>query len=274
MTRSAKNYCFTLNNYTQAELDHLRSLFLTNEFKYIILGRETGETGTAHIQGYISCTKRRTFNWIKTQVGTRCHVEIAKGSASSNQEYCSKDGDYEEFGELPGGQGTRTDIDGLLESIKAQVPLKELADKHGGCLLRYTRGVTYLRRIYGQRRTWKSQVFVYWGKAGSGKTKKAWEACEEKAFIYAGGGWFDGYDAHPDAIFDDFSGSDFKITTLLKLLDRYPMMVPVKGGFVNWCPKRIFITSNYPPEEWYPGAKDEHRAALTRRLDEVLHFAI
>ena len=50
------------------------------------------------------------------------------------------------------------------------------------------------------------------------------------------------------------------------------MRVPVKGGFVQWVPKRIWITSNYSPKEWYPNAKDEHVKALFRRLTRVVRF--
>lgn len=72
--------------------------------------------------------------------------------------------------------------------------------------------------------------------------------------------------------FDDFGGSEFKLTYLLKLMDRYPMRVPVKGSFVNWVPKKIYITSNYSPKEWFPNAKDEHVKALFRRFKKVVRF--
>jgi hypothetical protein len=50
------------------------------------------------------------------------------------------------------------------------------------------------------------------------------------------------------------------------------MRVPIKGGFVNWVPKKIWITSNYHPREWYPNAKDEHVKALKRRFSKVVRY--
>jgi hypothetical protein len=42
--------------------------------------------------------------------------------------------------------------------------------------------------------------------------------------------------------------------------------VPVKGDFANWAPKKIYITSNIHPNEWYPLADRYSIAAMFRRL--------
>jgi hypothetical protein len=126
--------------------------------------------------------------------------------------------------------------------------------------------------LYSGTRDWMPITKVYYGETGIGKTRRAFEEALSSPYVHSGGMWFDGYDAHEDVVFDDFGGSEFKLTYLLKLLDRYPMRVPVKGGFVNWVPKRIWITSNYSPKDWYPNAKDEHCRALRRRLEKVVRF--
>lgn len=85
--------------------------------------------------------------------------------------------------------------------------------------------------------------------------------------------WFDGYEGQENVLFDDFHGGVFKLPYLLKLLDRYPMRVPVKGGFVQWKPRRIFITSNIDPDLWFSNANREHVAALNRRFTETFYFS-
>ena len=280
MTASAKHWTFTLNNYTVDELEFLQNLFNDELHRYIGFSKEVGESGTPHLQGYLAFVARRTLGWIRAHVNGRAHYEQAQGSPAQNRDYITKEegeSHYElfEYGTLPGGARKRTDVDGLLEDIRGRKSLRTLCDKHGKYLLRYARGVTLLRSVYGQHRKWPTQVFVYWGKTRTGKTSKAFiEMCNEKAFFYPGGGWFDQYDEDEDVIFDDFHGGEFQISYLLKLLDRYPMQVPVKGGFVNWVPKRIFITSNLDPRTWYPNAHPEHVEALFARFTEVLHFAI
>jgi hypothetical protein len=119
-----------------------------------------------------------------------------------------------------------------------------------------------------------SLVIVYWGRTGSGKTRAVMDNIpnENSIYIHPGGQWFDGYDRHEIVLFDDFGGSEFKLTYLLKLLDRYPMRVPVKGGFVSWVPREIYITSNLDPKNWYSNAHHEHVDALFRRFSFIYHF--
>lgn len=38
---------------------------------------------------------------------------------------------------------------------------------------------------------------------------------------------------------------------LLRVCDRYPCKVPVKGAFVEFVAKNIYITSNWHVWEWY-----------------------
>lgn len=90
----------------------------------------------------------------------------------------------------------------------------------------------------------------------------------------AGAVWFDGYDAnvHTTVILDDYY-HHFPFHFLLRLLDRYPLQVPVKGQYVNFNSNRIFITSNIPLCDQYTDSKliaEESQRALWRRFDRVL----
>ena len=50
-------------------------------------------------------------------------------------------------------------------------------------------------------------------------------------------------------IIDDFYGW-LKYDELLKILDRYPYQVPVKGSYIAFAPKHIVITGNSPIATW------------------------
>lgn len=84
----AKRWCFTFNNYSSLDKDFLVPKF--QEFcSKVIVGEEVGENGTPHLQGYIEFkTKKRPLSVFNTD---KIHWEKAKGSASDNFNYCSKD---------------------------------------------------------------------------------------------------------------------------------------------------------------------------------------
>lgn len=114
----SKRWCFTLNNYDEAELDSLCENLQKKEIRYAIVGRETGEGGTPHLQGYFSSRKAMRFKAVKNMVGDRAHVEMAKGSEQSNFEYCSKEGFYTEYG-TRASPGKRSDLEAFKDAVKA-----------------------------------------------------------------------------------------------------------------------------------------------------------
>lgn len=81
--------------------------------------------------------------------------------------------------------------------------------------------------------------------------------------------WFDGYDGQKAVLFDEMGPGVMHWNMLKRLLDRYPMQVPVKGGSVHWNPEVIILTSNCWLELWYQDAKGMNPmdyAALERRV--------
>jgi len=97
----ANAWCFTLNNWTESEYEFLSSKLLSLSDKYFyIVGKEVGETGTPHLQGYIALKdEKKKFRPLPTFAvargeGQAVHFERAKGSGRQNYMYCSKDGDF------------------------------------------------------------------------------------------------------------------------------------------------------------------------------------
>lgn len=268
---TAKNYCFTLNNPTEDECTKLQQLGeqLLEGCVYLICGVEVGEQGTKHIQGYVSWDKRRTLAWVKRWISPRAHLETAKGSAKQNRAYCSKEGNFEEWGELPAGKGSRTDLSRAVELIQQGCSVREIARESPATVVRYGGGLQRLQQLHRPERESPPEIWVFWGRTGTGKTRRVWEFVDTaELWVHPGDRWFDGYDGHKAVLFDDFDGSWFKLVYLLRLLDRYPMSVPVKGAYAWWNPTTIYITSNLEPKDWYRGASDEHQRALMRRLRE------
>lgn len=114
---------------------------------------------------------------------------------------------------------------------------------------------------------------MFWGPTGTGKTRVVYKMFPDVfSLLDETGKWFDGYMGHENALFDDFDGASIGITYLLKLADRYPFRVQIKGGTVNWRPRRLFITSNINPDQWYASANKASIGALFRRIDVLREF--
>lgn len=105
MTRSARHYVFTLNNPLPEEAQALADFAQTPECSYLVVGRETGDSGTPHLQGYVAFSNRKTMLQAKALVGNRSHLEVMRGTSSQAITYCKKDGDYDEYGTPPVGRG-------------------------------------------------------------------------------------------------------------------------------------------------------------------------
>lgn len=94
----AARWCFTLNNYdaTRDYSAHLRTVGF--RIKRAIFGRETGEQGTRHLQGYVEFKRSVRLGRCR-EILPGAHWEKARGNAKENYEYCSKDGEFETFGD-------------------------------------------------------------------------------------------------------------------------------------------------------------------------------
>lgn len=139
----AKHWCFTLNNYVEDELVALRkSLQEEKTVQFGLFGKETGESGTPHLQGYVCFHKKKRITGVKKVVGKRAHVEVCKGTPQQNISYCSKtDLNPERFGTEPVPRhGKRTDLDQFKEDVKSgEYTKQELKELHTGIYARYPR---------------------------------------------------------------------------------------------------------------------------------------
>lgn len=264
--RKARAWCFTCNNYENEDEIKIRKMAENGTEVYIIYGKEKGESGTPHLQGYIHLKNARTMKSLKKELAQKFHFEIARGSCDENVRYCSKEGDITEFGTKP-KQGKRIDIEKFIEDIENGDSDDELWQKHPSCMVKYRNAKCDRRNVInGKKERGEVKVIVLIGKPGSGKTRYVMEK-EEKIWNAPGDyRWYDGYCGQEAVLFDDYEG-EIEYRMLLKLLDRYKMQVPVKGGFVWWLPKRIYITSNVKIERWYPRKEID---ALKRRITEIV----
>lgn len=248
MSRS-RAWCFTLNNYDGV----LLPASFPKEPCYLCYGEEVGENGTPHLQGYVFLPNAVGLSFVRA-VAPDAHWEVSRGSPEQNRDYCRKDGIFTEFGELP-VQGKRNDLLAVRDSISAGLSIPDLAAKHFGPFIRYHRGVFLaydLLSPLSRPRESPPRIEIHVGPTGCGKTRNAFAAYPD-AWVSPPGPlqWFDGYNGQKSVILDEFHGGLMTYSSLLRLLDRYPLRLPIKGSFTNWRPDNICITTNSHPRHWY-----------------------
>lgn len=101
-SRKHRSFAFTVQGHSEEDLISLRDLASQPGTKYLIVGKESAPTtGQLHLQGYVSFNNPRSFLATRRRLPAGTHVEPAKGSAVQNRVYCTKSGEFEEFGTIP-----------------------------------------------------------------------------------------------------------------------------------------------------------------------------
>lgn len=262
MSNKSRGFAFTWNNYTDEHIEHLKNL----PFRYLIFGKEVGESGTPHLQGYILFENPRAFDNVRKKVFLeKAHVEIAK-SAAACMKYCKKEGDWYEYGNAP-EQGRRVDLEEMVELVKEGKSNRELWQHNATAMTLYHKAFERCRVDHFFDRKEPPKVSWFFGRTGKGKTRTAFES-HATVYIKDGTQWWDGYNQQEAIIIDDFDGR-WPFRDLLRLLDRYPYSGQVKGGYVKINSPHIYITCEFTPEHFWGGAEFEQ---IARRISEVRCF--
>lgn len=231
---------------------------------------EGSNTGFRHWQVLVSFETKVTLSRVKTVFGESCHAEITRSRAANDYVFKedSRVGHQFELGRLAVKRNSPEDWDSVLDAAKRgefdKVPSDILIRCYGN-----------LKKIHVdslQPTEQEKQVSVFWGKTGSGKSRRAWQEAGLQAYPKDPMSKFwDGYRGQENVVIDEFRGA-ISISHILRWLDRYPTIVEVKGSSVVLACQRVWITSNISPEEWYPDLDDETKRALRRRFFQVVHF--
>ena len=282
-----RNWCFTLNNPGQDDEDYRtlwQQLVTDGVASYVVFQRERGEQGgTVHLQGYVQFCRSRDRNYVKRKLGSsRFHLEPAKGSPAQNKAYCTKadtrlEGhDPHELGECPHGQGQRSDLARVGKRIRDGETVGSIAlafDDDFGTVLRNRRHFEWLANQLRKKQCTPKTVIWLHGPTGTGKSRWCHENHPDAFWKPPGNKWFDGYDGEDTIIIDDYRSTwtEFGYSQLLRITDRYPCTVEVKGGSVSiGGVKTIVITSNHAPRNAFDlNPAHENIDQLLRRITEV-----
>ncbi len=275
-----RNVCFTWNN-PEGLLE-----FDEEKMEYLVYQEEVGDSGTYHFQGYCEFKKQISLGPAKELLGgARVHLEGRRGSQDQAIAYSKKedtriDGPYE-FG-TPRSQGKRVDLEGFKDAVMSGKRKRDLLDDHFQIIARYPKFYEQLTMMNRPRRSTDLVVTLLYGDTGLGKTRSVIDRYGEDPDFYVaplnnGTMWYDTFDGHTKVLLDDFGGasSHISLCSLLRLLDRYPVLVPTKGSHTWWLPNEVFVTTNLLPKLWYKWEnRGEQYKALARRFHKVLLYYV
>lgn len=260
----AKNWVFTLNNYTEEDERRLKEM----ECEWMIFAHEHQEEGTPHLQGAICFKGKRDgsalgklFKW---------HLEVMHGSPQDSKTYCTKeDSNYFEKGTMPESNSKKRKIE--WEEIYQLASEGRFEEIRRDVYIRYMR---QLKQLYFDNRhdanleefgdkELKEHFLWLWGPTGTGKSHTARRIAKElgcdKPYLKGLNKWWDGYNYQKVVIIEEADpkrcehlGSFFKMWA-----DKWSFYAEIKGNTIPDCrPEYLIVTSNYSMMDCFPVPDD------------------
>lgn len=275
----ARNYCFTTYLPFENEVVIMKEL---KDLKYMIYGVEVcPKTSQIHFQGYLELKKPMRIAALKKLGIKTTHFEKRRGTQQQAIDYCKKDGKWQETGTLTTEQGKRNDLDAIKVLLDSGKTVDEIAQmkEHFATYIKHQRSLRDYENVLNKskKRTNVPQVWVYFGKSGSGKTTKAKKDLESpnpqvliKPTSKNGQIWWDQDKDNRFVLIEEFDSGWIPWDTFKVWLDSTDVSVEFKGGKMPLLAEHFIITSNKSPLEWYP--KQDDLEPLLRRITKALRF--
>lgn len=288
-----RNYIGTDNNLDSKLATHAGREEVSKSVKFLCCQVERGEEEKRdHIQ-FVVCLKTQlvlgSYNaaegrgvGIKGLLGSNTiHVEPVHDLKAAIK-YCQKEETRVEgpfiFGEAP-HQGRRTDLADACMAVRNGANMRELCDAFPTVVAKYPRGMATL--IANAPRAPRGPPIIIWihGATGTGKSKWIDENIRAKYDFgeyddVEGPTWFPDYKGQAGCIFDDFN-ANLAFGIYLKVCDRYPLSVPIKGGSVGFVASTlVFASVDSPVDPASPIClKYDVRGEHSRRMRDYAYIA-
>lgn len=276
-------WVFTMNNWdvTPVKKAFWEQMLVRGGYglTYCIFQEESGvNSHTNHLQGYFEFGVKKRLTCIKTALGLPgIHLELRRGSQTQAIDYARKE-ETRVLGGIAGEWGVKrvrrprtNKFSEVIEKIKAgELDLEETRDDEPSIwAMHRDKIIDYSLELKGKRH-WPMEVHIYVGPTGCGKSMTAKRLYPDAYYVpWPAGGrwWWPFYQGQPEVILDEFR-HQLKLDVLLKFFDRYPMKLEAKGRSFEFVSRKIILTTNIDPVNWYPKVSKEVKSPLARRIQE------
>lgn len=228
------------------------------------------ETGYLHWQLLVALERKGTLRTMRTIFGDFNHEQSRSEAADQYvwKEDTRVEGTQFELGAKKVRRNKKCD----WERVWCLAKSGEFEAIPENVRVQHYRTLRAIRSDYAKSIGMERTCTVFWGPTGLGKSMRAWDEAGLDAYPKdPRTKWWDGYNGQSNVVIDEFRGA-IDVSHMLRWLDRYPVLVEVKGSSVPLMAKNIWITSNLDPRCWYPDLDEDTKNALIRRLN-ITHFS-
>lgn len=233
------------------------------------------ESGYFHYQGYVELNdcysivrcKKYIFGSVKSPV----HLERRYGSQKEAIDYCCKEDTRVDGPWMYGSRKRMPKEDYYSALTNEKLKTLDIYDMFPKEYLRTMKNANKIRKLNQSERKHKMENIYLFGETGTGKSFLANNLfpgayCAELP-ERGGNWWFDMYENEEYVIIDEFAGQ-VAMEKMNRFLDRYPLRLQEKGGFVNFNSKGIIILSNHRIESLYKDKLELDPKTWLRRWKE------
>lgn len=256
---------FTINNYTEEDVERVKNLDATR----VRCGKEVGAQGTPHLQGAVTWRHAITFKTAQERLlgpGRGCYTAKMMGSWDA-QEYTLKEGNVVRDDPGP-SQGERTDVADFRDAIKRGLTDDELNMEQPGMCAKYPRYIDFTRNassISKVERLPKGSkrlgVWLWSREPDLGKTTWVEDEFEDNLYEKMCHRWWCEYNDEEVVLIDDPKAcwapafwDELKIWCNEK---PFKAQSGVAKGSRMIRFKKMYVTANMPPEEYFGDKYDE-----------------
>lgn len=269
--QKSRNWCFTLNNYSEDDFKKIDEFHKANPAFYVIYGKEKGENETPHLQGYVHYLTPQAASRLK-KVLPRSHIEKCKGDPASNITYCKKEGDWTEYGIPPvTQQESNKEKQRRFIALAKAGDFATIEEEMPGKFISQYRTMKLLQKDYMHKPADLEKPCGIWiyGESGVGKTHYARTKYGEY-YTKSANKWWDGYQGEETVVLEDLDPNHKCLGHHLKLwLDKWSFPAEEKGGMRCLRPTRVVVTSQYSIEQVF---EDKETIDAIKRRCAIIHL--
>lgn len=258
--KAHRHWVFVVNNYTDEDCQRIKAL----PHIFIVVGKEVGEKGTPHLQGYAITTPTK-FAAMKRAIPRGCIRWSRACNVTAAATYAMKDNIWYTAG-TPTHQGKDNELDEFHDAVVQGASKWELEVRFKKVQARYPTWADRIKKAkidfdhHFVRFRDKRYTVWAWGKGGTDKSL-VFDLIffpERDKVVFTPSGFAQQYNGHSYVKCEEYEGT-LTYGVFKRLTDPYQdEIINTKGGEAPWNARIFYITSNFPPETYY-------------RLDEAFH---